>query len=150
VSREFSLKLLERVASIFALAFASTYAAGSVSLAFHQQTPLSVAQRALVAGIAAVAQLLVGVLIAPHVGNPNSPSVLPNALLRRFGTPVATSTQLVVTLEDVVGATLTQLAKEHPEVMDLKPEDVAKTLLAAKMATHEIPATPQPASSEAK
>lgn len=132
VSKEFSLKLAERVATMFAFVFLSTYAAGSVSLAFHTSTPLSVAQRALVAGIAAVVQLILGTLVGPHVGNPNSPSLLPSAVLRRLGTPVPVTSQLVVTLDDVVGATLRQVAERHPEVLDVKPEDVVKEVLAAK------------------
>lgn len=142
MTREFSLKLLERVATIFVLAFSSTWISGSVSLAFHTTTPLSVAQRALIAGVAATVQLLVGTLIGPRVGNPNSPSILPRWVLKKIGSPVVpNSTQLVVTLDDVVNATLREVAEKHPEVLDVKAEDVAKAVVAAKAATPQLPSS---------
>lgn len=147
MTREFSLKLAERVVTIFVFAFLATYAAGSVSVAFHTASSISVAQRALIAGIAAMVQLLLGTIIGPFVGNPNSPSLLPKFVLKRLGTPVPTTTQLVVTLDDVVHATLAQVAAKHPEVLDVETADVVKEVLAAKTAAVKNPATPQPASS---
>lgn len=147
MSREFSVKLLERVLTIFLLAFASTWISGSVSVAFHSATPLSVAQRALIAGVAATTQLLIGTLIGPHVGNPQSPGILPKWALRRLGSPVpSTAQQLVVTLDDIVGATLREVAVRHPEVLDVKAEDVVKQVLASRAVKNPQP--PQPPTSE--
>lgn len=146
MSREFSVKLLERVIAIFLFTFGSTYAAGSASLAFHNTDSLSVTQRALVAGIAAVVQLVLGTFVGSRVGNPNSPSLLPTAILRRIGTPVTSNTQLVVTLEDVVGATLRQVAEKHPDILDVSAAEVTKAVLAAK---RENPQPLQPSTSAA-
>jgi hypothetical protein len=115
-----------------------------VNLAFHATSQLSVAQRALIGGIAAVVQLILGVFIGGRVGDTSSPSLLPSWLLSKLGTPVPTNAQLVVTLEDVVGATIKQIAARHPEAADVTADEVSKEILGAV----KKPQPAQPGSSE--
>ena len=86
MTRVFALRLLERVVLTFVLAILATYTSdvlgGSVP-SLHALLALSLGHKALVAGVAAVAQLVISTLVAPHVGDPNSPDLLPGWLLKK-------------------------------------------------------------------
>lgn len=74
MNKLFSAKLLERVLVAFVVAFVAAY--GS--------SPLGSGRDALVAAAAAAVQLALSTLVAPHVGDPNSPGLLPGALVDRL------------------------------------------------------------------
>lgn len=125
MTRKFSALLAERVATILVLTFLATYGAGSVGLTLHASDQFSLAQRSLVAAVAAVVQLLLGVFVGPNVGDPSTPSLLPTALLKRLGgLPAPAQQQIVVALDDVVQ----HLAEKYPDVK-LSADEVAKALL---------------------
>lgn len=130
MNRVFASKLAEQVASMFITAFLATYGTGLIWPG-TEVSHAAVTQRAIIAGVAGVIQLLLGVLVGPHVGDPNSPSLLPTSLLRRMGVPVTTQQQLVVGIDDVIQATIRELALKFPGALDLQPSDVAREVVAA-------------------
>jgi hypothetical protein len=88
VNPTFSAKLLERVLVTIGVAFAGVYSPLLLGLngvaGLHEIESLSLAHKALVAGVAGVVQLVLGSLIAPHVGDPDSPDLIPAAWLKRL------------------------------------------------------------------
>lgn len=139
MSRIYAVKLAERVGSMFLLAFLSTYAAGignnpSLSHVFD----LSLGQKAATAGIAAAVQLLLSTTVAPFVGDPNSPSLVPKALLGKFAAPVPAVANVVVSLDDIIK----KLMAKYPGI-----EGTAEQLAAELVKEHPVlPATVPPAS----
>lgn len=99
MTRVFALKLLERVAITFLVAFAATYVSDVVGANSIPQlgalTDLSIAHKALAAAVAAVTQLIMSTLVAPHVGDPNEPNLVPVFLLRRAAAAPSVAAQVV-------------------------------------------------------
>lgn len=126
MTRTFSIKLAERIVTTFFAAFLSTYVLGLGDYSSLQHVDaLPVSQKALAAAGAAVLQLLLSTTVAPHVGDKDSPSLLPTALLKRLGgLPAPAQQQIVVALDDVVQ----HLAEKYPDVK-LSADEVAKALL---------------------
>lgn len=125
MSRVFAVKLAERVITMFLFAFLATYAAGigsnpSLDHVFN----LSLGQKAATAGIAAAVQLLLSTTVAPFVGDPNSPSLVPKALLGKLVPPAAGKQSIVVSLDDIVK----KLAGKYPGI-EIAAEDLANELV---------------------
>lgn len=139
MSKVFAVKLVERVSTMFLFAFLATYAAGlgnnpSLDHVFN----LSLGQKAATAGIAAAVQLLLSTTVAPFVGDPNSPSLVPKALLGKFAVPAAGHQSIVVTLDDIVK----KLVGKYPGI-EVAAEDLAKELVG-----EAVPFPPSPAAAK--
>lgn len=140
MSKEYALKLAEKILSVWVFSFIATYvvsALGSAYGAASDVSHLSIVQRCILAATGAVVQLLLGTTVAPFVGDPNSPSVLPNALLTKLGASPATA-QIIVTVEDVAAAVEGKLRKSL--IPDLAKIGVPNP--AATSATSQIPLVP--------
>lgn len=128
-SRSFSLKLWERVLQMTCWTFVSTYMGalpvGGAQHLIPQIAGMTPAQRALVAALGGVLQFIVGAGIAPHVGDPNTPDLIPGVILKRFGVPQELE-PLEVTLSEVIEATV-HAVKSHPD-SPVTVEDVAKEI----------------------
>lgn len=129
--RSFSLKLWERVVQMICWTFVSTYV-GSIPVTASQHllpqvANLTVTQRLLVSALAGVIQFVAGAGVAPHVGNPNTPDLIPNFILKRLGVPEGLQEPIEVTLSDVIEAA-TRAIKAHPDI-EVTVEDVAKELV---------------------
>jgi hypothetical protein len=133
MTRLFSLRLAERVFGTLLITFFATYATelGAPSSGLVATLgDLSVAHKAFVAAVAAALQLAVSTIVAPHVGDPQSPDLIPNALIDRIDRllPKGTPKAVEVTLTDVVTATLEKVRESHPEVATTADE-VAEHLI---------------------
>lgn len=95
MSREFAAKLLERVVTMFLVAFVLTYVnvllgatdsstplVGQLGGFLQGMESLSLFHKAVLAGTAAVIQMILLVLVGPRVGDPNSPDIVPNRFLQ--------------------------------------------------------------------
>ena len=130
MTKDFSLSLAERVASVFAFAFLAAWVLGEVHA--HQLAALgslSLAQKAAAAGGAAVVQLILGVFVAPHVGDPNTPSLLPSRFTGRFAATPAQKQQISVSVDDVVTAVLRRLLNKVPQGIIVSHDDVVDVIL---------------------
>jgi len=166
MTKQFSLQLAERVLTTFLFAFFAAWAVGiGTNPTLHQIGDLSVAQKAAAAGGAAVVQLLLGVFVAPHVGDPNSPALLPSRWTGKIHATVAQKQSIVVSVDDVVSAVGRNLAKRlapgnnftvmHDDIVDVilrkmeqgapvVVEQVANDLIDQLVAAHPV-VLPHPA-----
>lgn len=128
----FAAKLWERVVQMISWTFVATYV-GSIPLSAGQHlfggsvADLSVTQRLLVSVLAGVIQAVVGKAVAPHVGDPNTPDLIPRVLLKRFGVPDALDEPLEVTLHDVIEAAAEAVKLKPAESVTV--QDIAKVLV---------------------
>lgn len=131
MTREYALKLAEKILSVWVFTFVATYVVGALGDAYGtspEVSHLSIMQRCILAATGAVVQLLLGTTVAPFVGDPSSPSVLPNSLLARLGAAPSTA-QILVTVEDLASAVAHKLEGRTAP-------------LAATPATSQVPAAP--------
>jgi len=123
-------QLAERVVTTFLFAFLAAWTVGlGATPALDQIGNLSVAQKAAAAGGAAVLQLLLSVFVAPHVGDPNSPSLLPKRFTGSVSATAEQKSSVVVSVDDVIGAVLSRLGTKVPPGVTVTAEDVANELI---------------------
>jgi hypothetical protein len=132
--RSFSMKLWERVVQMVCWTFVSTYV-GSIPApwAHHliaQAAGMTVSQRGLLSAVAGLIQFAVGKWVAPRVGNPNTPDLVPSIILKRFGVPESLQEPLEVTITEIIEAAV-HAAKAHPDA-PVTVEDVAKQIVHSK------------------
>lgn len=131
-ARSFSLKLWERVVQMTCWTFVSTYV-GTIPVTTTQHlipqvANMTVTQRILISLLAGALQFVAGAGIAPHVGDPNTPDLIPNIILKRFGIPEGLQQPLEVGVDEVIQAAL-RAVKAKPGT-EVTIEDVAKELVA--------------------
>jgi hypothetical protein len=88
MTRIYSIRLLERVIATGVIAFLATFVAVAVATPVTSTGTLNavaLGDRGLVAGVAAIIQLVLSALVAPHVGDPASPELVPRKVLRKLG-----------------------------------------------------------------
>lgn len=140
MSKKFLISLIERVVSMFAFTFLATYAAGIGGTgALNHVFNLSLGQKAGAAALAAVIQLLVSVFVGSQIGDKDSASLLPSFLLHKIPATPAQAQAVVVSVDDVVKATLSKVAEKYPNVT-VTAEDVANKLIMAALTTAAQPA----------
>lgn len=138
MTRLYAIRLLERVGLTFLLAFAGTYVTDVLALGrsvpqLATLTDLSLAHKALAAGLAAVIQLVLSTLVAPHVGDPSTPDLLPARLLKRLGGAVSSASGGAVApaaLTAVVDGTVARLKARYGSDAPVTVESVAAEIAA--------------------
>jgi hypothetical protein len=88
MTRLYSIRLLERVIATRVIAFFAAYAAVIVAEPIthvHSLGNISPGTNGLIAGAAAIIQLVLSALVAPHVGDPSTPDLVPMSVLKRVG-----------------------------------------------------------------
>lgn len=123
MTKLFALRLLERVLVTFGVAFVATYTSDIVGGGVAALTPvegLSLAHKALVAGIAALVQLVLSTLLAPHVGDANSPDLVPGWIINKVDAikPEVQAVARVVEKDDPVASSeVEKLVEAYPTGM---------------------------------
>lgn len=149
MTKKFAVALAERVLSMFLFSFLATYVAGVGSNpTLDHVFDLSLGQKAAAAGIAAAVQLLLSTTVAPFIGDPNSPSLVPKWLLGRVNATPAQAQSVIVSVDDVIAATLKRVATHFPG-LTVSVEDVANELITGAVAKQATVATPAVAPAQA-
>jgi hypothetical protein len=130
MTNDYAKQLGAAVLTTFLAAFAGAWLLGLGSHPiFAELGNLSLAQKAAAAGGAAVLHLLAGVFVAPHVGDPSSPSLLPARFVGKVAATLPEKQAVVVSIDDVLSAVLKRLASKLPPGVTVTAEDVANELI---------------------
>ena len=150
MNKIFAARLLERVLVTFAIGFVSTYVnvllggidttgapgVGQIGILLKELEGLSLAHKAVAAGGMALFQLAVSVFIAPHIGDPNSPDLVPKRFLKQGEHSAATVAKYAAS--DELQNLLQSTAASNPNV----PLTVENVLAQVAQATVSRPPDP--------